>query len=100
MIYEILKSKGANGPENAITRGELMEITGLDVRELRHKVQQERKRHIICAVTGGGKGGDYRPTTRAQILAYLKLFERRIAQFAVTLRLPRRMMKAVKRASK
>ena len=100
MIYEILKEKGAKGPENAITRGELMEITGLDVRGLRHKVQQERKRHIICAVTGGGKGGYYRPATRAQILAYSNLFEKRIAQFAVTLRLPRRMMKAVKRASK
>lgn len=99
MIYEILKEKGAKGPENAITRGELMEITGLEVRELRHKIQQERKHHIICAVTGG-KGGYYRPATRAQIQAYLKLFEKRIAQYAVTLKLPRRMMKAVKRASK
>ncbi len=93
MIYEILKQKGANGPENAITRGELMEITGMNIRELRHRIQQERKHHIICAVTGGGKGGYYRPTSWAQIQAYLKLFERRIAQFAVTLRLPRRMMK-------
>lgn len=92
MIYEILKQKGARGPENAITRDELATITGLEIRKLRHQVQKERKRHIICGVVGG-KGGYYRPASRQEIRAYRDLFEKRIAEFAITLRLPRRIIR-------
>lgn len=99
MIYEILKERGAKGPERAITRGKLMEITGLNLRALRHTIQKERKYHIICGKTTG-EGGYYRPKNRAEIEAYRDLFEKRIAQFAVSLRLPRSMMKHTKRASK
>lgn len=92
MIYEILKKKGANGPDRAITTAQLMDYTKLELRELRRQVQLERKRHIICGKTYGD-GGYYRPATRGQIAAYRKLFEQRIEQFGETLRLPYRMMK-------
>ena len=92
MIYEILKQKGAKGPENAITTGQLMAQTKLDIRELRRQVQEERQRHIICGKTYG-EGGYYRPANRGQIAAYRNLFEKRIKQFGETLRLPLRMMK-------
>lgn len=92
MIYEILKAHKARGPERAMTRGELMNRTGLDLRELRRMIQKERRRHIICGKTFG-EGGYYRPACREQITAYRKLFEQRIKQFSETLELPRRMMK-------
>ena len=92
MIYEILKRRGAKGPENAITTSQLMAQTKLDERELRRQVQEERQRHIICGKTYGD-GGYHRPANRGQIVAYRELFEKRIKQFGETLRLPLRMMK-------
>lgn len=96
MIYEILKAHKARGPEQAITTGELMERTGLDLRELRRVIQKERRRHIICGKTYGS-GGYYRPACREDITAYRKLFEKRIQEFSETLELPRRMTKRGKR---
>jgi|GEM_PF-1822617 len=96
MIYEILKAQNAKGPERAITRNELMRKTGLELRELRRMIQRERRHHIICGKTTG-EGGYYRPASREQIKEYRQLFEKRIAQFAETLALPRRMMKRGKR---
>lgn len=92
MIYEILKRKGAKGPDRAITTAELMTYTNLELRELRRQIQEERQHHIICGKTYGD-GGYYRPANRGQIVAYRKLFEKRIQQFGETLRLPHRMMK-------
>lgn len=79
-----------------MTREELINRTGLDLRELRRMIQKERHRHIICGKTFGD-GGYYRPSCREQIAAYRKLFEKRIKQFSETLELPRRMMKRGKR---
>ncbi|CDE94698.1 hypothetical cytosolic protein [Acidaminococcus sp. CAG:542] len=92
MIYQILKSRHADSPETAVTTAELMEITGLTQRQIVAQVEKERGRHFINSCMKG-KGGYYRPRTRADVAKYNKIREYRIAQTAITMKMSRKFLK-------
>lgn len=60
------------GKENAITRTALCNITGLVDREVRRKIAEERRDHVILSVDGGK--GYFRPTAeeRKDVEIWLK----------------------------
>lgn len=69
---------------------DLMRLTGLNPREIKRRVQQERRRHFICS-RKDGRGGYYRPATFDDINDFIRSQERLIKHHAASLRLARRL---------
>lgn len=77
MIFDLLPV----GEENAIPKIDLLNVTGLEDRLLRRKVQLERLAGLPI-LTNCDKGGYYRPADPAQSLRFVKSMRRRAAETA------------------
>lgn len=71
-IYDLLPV----GSENAISRRQLMQITGLEDRKLRRKIEKERKAGLlILSNTSEGSGGYYKPASTTEIRRWITMME-------------------------
>ena len=67
------------GQENAISRTELIKVTGLDDRTLRQLIHKERRAgHIIIA--DSASSGYYRPVDTNQTLRFIRSMRHRAAE--------------------
>ena len=71
------------GRENAITKAQLTEITGLSERSLRLVVAGERRRGNIILTDCSGTSGYYKPTNSGEVLAFIRSMRKRAKETAV-----------------
>lgn len=95
-IHQLLKQLNANGRNRAVPTSVLSKLTGLTRRQVVSIINRERKRHLICSKTDSG-GGYYRPANIGEIKEFFSVQEQRIKRHAVSIRLPRRLMKRRKK---
>lgn len=71
-IYDLLPV----GAENAISRRQLMQITGLKDRQLRHKIEKERKAGLlILSSTAEVGGGYFRAASVAELRRWVAMMQ-------------------------
>lgn len=84
------------GRENAISKAQLTEITGLSERSLRLVVAGERRRGRIILTDCSGTKGYYRPTSTSEVLRFIKSMRKRAREVnAVADAVERALMKEV-----
>ena len=70
------------GRENAISKAQLTEITGLSERSLRLAVAGERRRGKIILTDCSGTKGYYKPTNSGEVLAFIRSMRKRARETA------------------
>lgn len=70
------------GRENAISKAQLTEITGLSERSLRLVVAGERCRGKIILTDCSGTSGYYKPTNTGEVLAFIRSMRKRARETA------------------
>jgi len=70
------------GRENAISKVQLTEITGLSERSLRLVVAGERRRGKIILTDCSGTKGYYKPTNSGEVLAFIRSMRKRARETA------------------
>lgn len=70
------------GRENAISKVQLTEITGLSERSLRLVVAGERRRGRIILTDCSGTKGYYKPTNSGEVLAFIRSVRKRARETA------------------
>lgn len=65
------------GPDNAILKSQLLELTGMTDRALRRAVAAERMRGRVILTDCSGTGGYYRPTNTDQTVKFIRSMRRR-----------------------
>lgn len=82
-----------HGRDNAITRAELVRLTGLSDRNVRAQISQARRNNVIINLQDGG--GYYRPTERAEIERYAMQEEHRLKSIGWSLKAARDALREV-----
>jgi hypothetical protein len=70
------------GRENAISKAQLTEITGLSDRSLRLVVAGERRMGNFVLTDCGGTKGYYKPTNSGEVLAFIRSMRKRARETA------------------
>ena len=81
------------GKENAITRKELCEITGLSDRLVRKRISQARREMVIINLQNGK--GYYQPTEAAEIEQFVRQETARLKSIGWSLKAARNALKEV-----
>lgn len=82
-IYDLLPV----GSENAISRRQLMQITGLEDRKLRRKIEKERRAGALILSSSADMGGGYfRPANAEELRRWIAMMEAHANSIATMLR--------------
>lgn len=67
-IYDLLPV----GAENAVSRRELSALTGIEDRQLRRQIAQERRAGVLILSSTESNGGYYRAASREELQRYVR----------------------------
>ncbi len=77
-LYDLIPE----GQENAVTKEQLTQITGMSDRVLRAVVAKERRRGKIILTDCGGTKGYYKPTNSGDVLRFIRSMRKRARETA------------------
>lgn len=81
-IYDLLPV----GAENAISRRELSALTGIEDRQLRRQIAQERRAGALILSSSESNGGYYRAASRAELQRYVRSMQSRSREILAVIR--------------
>jgi len=81
-IYDLLPV----GAENAVSRRELSALTGIEDRQLRRQIAQERRAGVLILSSTESNGGYYRAASREELQRYVRSMQSRSKEILTVIR--------------
>lgn len=81
-IYDLLPV----GAENAVSRRELSALTGIEDRQLRRQIAQERRAGVLILSSTESNGGYYRAASREELQRYVRSMQSRCKEILAVIR--------------
>ncbi len=81
-IYDLLPI----GAENAVSRRELSALTGIEDRQLRRQIAEERRAGVLILSSSESNGGYYRAASREELQRYVRSMQSRSREILTVIR--------------